>query len=62
MVDVQPIPGLLLFVTLVLCAWAYPRLNHWVYRRRMAHDVAVAARVAADPVTQRRPPATRRRG
>ena len=33
---------LLLLHLAVLCAWAYPRLNHWIYRRRIAHDVARA--------------------
>jgi hypothetical protein len=35
--------GVLLFVLLGLCAWAYPRLNHWVYRRRLARDAAAEA-------------------
>ena len=33
----------LLAVAVVLCAWAYPRLNAWVYRRRIERDEALAA-------------------
>lgn len=34
----------LLVVVVVLCAWAYPELNAWVYRRRILRDDARAAR------------------
>jgi hypothetical protein len=38
--------SLLLALLFVCCAWMYPRLNGWVYRRRVARD-ATAARDAA---------------
>lgn len=42
----------LIAATLVLCAWAYPRLNEWTYRRRMRRDdaqVTKAAGVSSPP-------------
>ena len=38
----------LIAALVVLCAWAYPRLNEWTYRRRIRRDAAQVAQ-AADP-------------
>jgi hypothetical protein len=39
----EQLSTILLFPSVVLCAWAYPRLNHWVYRRRTERDARWAA-------------------
>ena len=54
-VPISAATGLLLFALLGLCAWAYPRLNHWVYNRRLVRDAAAAAAAAAAPANSPRP-------
>lgn len=37
---VDQLSAVLLALMLVVCAWAYPKLNAWVYRHRVARDTA----------------------
>ncbi len=44
--------GVLLVVLVVVCAWVYPQLNGWVYRRRVERDVTEARRADEAPSPQ----------
>ena len=45
----EQLSAVLLAAAVVACAWAYPRLNAWVYRRRVNRDKAWAARMEHGP-------------
>ena len=47
MAESTDIPSLAIGLIVVLCAWLYPRLNRWVYERRMAREHASAQRAGA---------------
>lgn len=49
------IPSLAIGLIVVLCAWLYPRLNHWVYQRRVARESAAAQATAAARSTVEEP-------
>ncbi|CAA9325969.1 MAG: hypothetical protein AVDCRST_MAG40-1695 [uncultured Gemmatimonadaceae bacterium] len=53
----EPLSLAVIAAVVVLCAWAYPELNAWTYRRRIRRDDAESAKLAdtSEPGADRAP-------